>query len=58
MSLLGQGKKPKWRVRYSDGNVTELMNKKTAKDFVAIWGGKIERVVYEKGAGDEDNSVV
>ena len=46
--LLGQGKNPKWCVRYPDGSVSQPMNKRIAKGYAEIWGGKVERVPKEE----------
>ena len=40
--LLGLGKgKRDWRVRYESGELSERLNKKTAKDYLELFGGEM-----------------
>lgn len=47
MSLLGMKGKKKWIVVYPDGKKSEPMDKATAKSYVTMFGGKIEKAKKE-----------
>lgn len=49
--LLGQGRNPGWRVVYAHGEQSVPMCRRTAKDYAAIFGGRVERIRVRKSLG-------